>query len=166
MMVSRTSERQGRVIDRDSSASMERKKAGGLLLMSYIEATDGNRPRRIAARPGRQGRRCASSHAAASTTARARWSAVCCTIRRRCSTTSWRHWLREQGRRHHRRRSRFRAAGRRPAGGTRAGHHDRRRLPLLRHPAAQLHRRRHAGPRAIHPQHGDRRVRPPISRWC
>jgi len=29
MMLSRTSERQGRVIDRDSSASMERKKAEG-----------------------------------------------------------------------------------------------------------------------------------------
>jgi sulfate adenylyltransferase subunit 2 len=29
MMVSRTSERQGRVIDRDSTASMERKKAEG-----------------------------------------------------------------------------------------------------------------------------------------
>ena len=29
---------------------------------------------------------------------------------------------------------------------------------LFRHPAALLHRRRHARPRAIHPQHGDRRL--------
>ena len=40
----------------------------------------------------------------------------------------------------------------------RAGHHHRRRLPLLRDRAAQVHPRRHAGPRAVHAQHGDRRV--------
>jgi hypothetical protein len=34
--------------------------------------------------------------------------------------------------RHHRRRHRFRAAGRRAGGRARAGHHDRRRLPLFR----------------------------------
>ena len=50
------------------------------------------------------------------------------------------------------------AAHRWPAGGARAGHHHRRRLPLLRHAAAQVHHRRHAGPRAVHPQHGHRRV--------
>ena len=37
-----------------------------------------------------------------------------------------------------------RAAHRRPAGRARAGHHDRRRLPLLRDAAAQVHHRRHA----------------------
>ena len=31
-------------------------------------------------------------------------------------------------------------------------------LPLFRHAATRLCRRRHAGPRAIHPQHGDRRL--------
>ena len=40
----------------------------------------------------------------------------------------------------------------------RAGHHDRRRLPLLLDRPAQVHRRRHAGPRAVHAQHGHRRV--------
>ena len=37
-----------------------------------------------------------------------------------------------------------RAAHRRPARRARAGHHDRRRLPLLRDQAAQVHHRRHA----------------------
>ena len=52
----------------------------------------------------------------------------------------------------------IRAAGRRPAGGARAGHHHRRRLPLFLDAAAALHRRRHAGPRAVHAQHGDGRL--------
>ena len=52
---------------------------------------------------------------------------------------------------------RLRAAGRRPVGGARAGHHHRRRLSLLRHRRPQVHRRRHAGARAVHPQHGHRR---------
>ena len=60
--------------------------------------------------------------------------------------------------RHHRRRHRFRAAGRRPRGRARAGHHDRRRLSLFRDAEALVHRRRHARPRAIYPQHGDRRL--------
>ena len=46
--------------------------------------------------------------------------------------------------RHHRRRHRLRPAGRRPAGRARAGHHHRRRLSLLLHRQAQVHRRRHA----------------------
>ena len=50
------------------------------------------------------------------------------------------------------------AADRRPARRARAGHHDRRRLPLLRDRAAALHHRRHAGPRAVHAQHGHRRL--------
>ena len=53
---------------------------------------------------------------------------------------------------------RFRAAGGWPAGRARAGHHHRRRLPLLRHAGAALHRRRHARPRAVHAQHGHRRL--------
>ena len=51
-----------------------------------------------------------------------------------------------------------RAADRRPARRARAGHHDRRRLPLLRDAAAQVHHRRHARPRAVHAQHGHRRL--------
>ena len=43
-------------------------------------------------------------------------------------------------------------------GRTRAGHHDRRRLPVLLDREAQVHRGRHTGPRAVHPQHGDRSV--------
>ena len=56
------------------------------------------------------------------------------------------------------RRHRLRAAGRRSGRRARTGHHDRRRLPLLRHRPAQVHRRRHARPRAVHAQHGHRRV--------
>ena len=51
-----------------------------------------------------------------------------------------------------------RAAHRRPARRARAGHHDRRRLPLLRDAQAQVHHRRHPGPRPVHPQHGHRRL--------
>ncbi len=50
------------------------------------------------------------------------------------------------------------AVHRRPQGRARAGHHDRRRLPLLRDGEAQVHPRRHAGTRAVHAQHGHRRV--------
>ena len=60
--------------------------------------------------------------------------------------------------RHAGRRHRLRAAGRRPRRRARAGHHDRRRLPLLLHRPAQVHRRRHARPRAVHAQHGHRRL--------
>ena len=56
------------------------------------------------------------------------------------------------------RRHRFFAAHRRPARRARAGHHHRRRLSLLRDGAAQVHHRRHAGPRAVHAQHGHRRI--------
>ena len=55
-------------------------------------------------------------------------------------------------------RPRLRAAARRSDGRARAGHHDRRRLPVLLDRAAQVHRRRHARARAVHPQHGDRRL--------
>ena len=57
-----------------------------------------------------------------------------------------------------RRRAQPRAADRRPACRARAGHHHRRRPSLLRHAAAQLHRRRHARPRAVHAQHGHRGI--------
>ena len=63
----------------------------------------------------------------------------------------------EEGR-HPGRRARLRAPGRRPRRRARAGHHHRRRLPVLLHRAPQVHRRRHAGPRAVHPQHGHRRL--------
>ncbi len=49
-------------------------------------------------------------------------------------------------------------AHRRAAGRAGAGHHDRRRLPLLRDAAAEVHHRRHPRPHPVHPQHGDRRV--------
>ena len=50
------------------------------------------------------------------------------------------------------------AAHGRPAGRARAGHHDRRRAPLLRDAAPALHPRRHAGARAVHAQHGHGRL--------
>ena len=49
-----------------------------------------------------------------------------------------------------------RAAHRRPAGRARAGHHHRRRLPLLRDARAQVHHRRHPRPHPVHAQHGHR----------
>jgi sulfate adenylyltransferase subunit 1 len=58
-----------------------------------------------------------------------------------------------------RRHARSFAADRRPGSRTRAGHHHRRRAPLLRHARAQVHHRRRAGPRAVHAQHGHRRRR-------
>ena len=58
---------------------------------------------------------------------------------------------------------RSRAAHRRPARRARAGDHDRRRLPLVRHAAPPLPARRRAGPRPVHAEHGhgrlDRRAR-------
>ena len=56
------------------------------------------------------------------------------------------------------RRDRSVAAHGRPQGRARAGHHDRRRLPLLLDQPAQVHHRRLSGPRAVHAQHGDGRV--------
>ena len=53
---------------------------------------------------------------------------------------------------------RFRAAARWPAGRARAGHHHRRRLSILRHAGAAVHRRRHPRARAVHAQHGHRRL--------
>ena len=51
-----------------------------------------------------------------------------------------------------------RPADRRPARRARAGDHDRRRLPLLLDAAPRLRDRRLPGARAVHPQHGHRRV--------
>ena len=48
-------------------------------------------------------------------------------------------------------------AGRWLAIGARAGHHHRCGLSLFLHRQTQVHHRRHAGPRAVHPQHGHRR---------
>ena len=50
------------------------------------------------------------------------------------------------------------APRRRAAGRARAEDHHRRRLSLFLHAKAEVHRRRHARPRAVHAQHGDRRV--------
>ena len=55
-------------------------------------------------------------------------------------------------------RYRFLAAHRRPARRTGAGHHHRRGVSLLRHRAAQVYHRRYAGARAVHAQHGHRRI--------
>ena len=57
-----------------------------------------------------------------------------------------------------RRADRLLALHRRPEGRARTGHHDRRRVPLLRDGAPEVHPRRHARPRAVHAQHGDRRL--------
>ena len=59
-----------------------------------------------------------------------------------------------------------RAAHRRPAGRARAGHHDRRRLPLLRHAQAQVHHRRHARATSSTRATWSPARRPPTSRSC
>ena len=51
-----------------------------------------------------------------------------------------------------------RPAHRRAAGRARAGHHDRRRLPLLLDPGARLRHRRLPGARAVHAQRDHRRL--------
>ena len=60
--------------------------------------------------------------------------------------------------RHARREHRFRAPGGWARRGARAGHHHRCGIPLFLHRETQVHRRRHPGTRAIHPQHGNRRL--------
>ena len=55
------------------------------------------------------------------------------------------------------RRLRLRPADRRPARRARAGHHDRRRVPLLLDRRALVHPRRLPRTRAVHAQHGHRR---------
>ena len=87
----------------------------------------------------------------------ARSSGACCSTPSRSSRTSSRPSS-ARSRRHGVRLHEPGAAHRRPAGRARAGHHHRRRLPLLRHAQAQVHHRRHPGPRAVHAQHGHRRV--------
>ena len=57
-----------------------------------------------------------------------------------------------------------RPADRRAACRARAGHHDRRRLPLLRHAAPEVHHRGHPGPHPVHAEHGHRALRRPTSR--
>ena len=69
-----------------------------------------------------------------------------------------------EGRHHRRRRDRPRPADRRPEGRARAGHHHRRRVPLFLDRPPQVHHRRHARPRAVHPQHGHRRLDVPAGR--
>ena len=64
------------------------------------------------------------------------------------------------------RRRRPRAAHRRPARRARAGHHDRRRLPLLRDGAAQVRPRRHARATCSTRATWSRAPRPPTSRSC
>ena len=96
---------------------------------------------------------CASPPPAASTTANRRSSAACSTTRATSTKTRSRVTGHRTTPAH-----RLRPAHRRPARRARTGHHHRRRLPLLLHPAPQIHHRRHAGPRAVHAQHGHRRI--------
>ena len=65
---------------------------------------------------------------------------------------------RQQALRHGAGRHRLRAAGRWTVRRTRPGHHHRRRLSVLRDAAPALHPGRRARARAVHPQHGDRRI--------
>ena len=98
---------------------------------------------------------CGSPPPARSTTASPPSSAGCCSIPRPSSRTSSRRSNAPPDRGGE---TSIWRAHRRPAGRTRTRHHDRRRLPLLRHAAAEVHHRRHAGPRPIHPEHGHRRL--------
>ena len=66
--------------------------------------------------------------------------------------------VRAASRNRDRRADRLLALHRRPARRARAGHHHRRRLSLLRDGAPEVHPGRHARARAVHAQHGDRRL--------
>ena len=158
MLLATTSERQGRVIDHDVGARWRRRSRRGTsdgqpptdLIAADIDAyLDAHTSARTC---------CASSPAAASTTARARSSAACSTSPKLIYEDQLAALRPTRAGRHPGRRPRLRPARRRPGRRARAGHHHRRRLPLLLDRAAQVHRRRHARPRAVHPQHGHRRV--------
>ena len=100
---------------------------------------------------------CAWPRPGRSTTASPPSSGGCSTTRRRSSRTSSRRverTSRERGDEH----TEPGAAHRRPARRAGAGHHDRRRLPLLRHAQAEVHHRRHPRAHPVHAQHGHRRV--------
>ena len=85
--------------------------------------------------------------------------ACCTTPKLRADGPAGRAGIRQPALRHaERRRDRFRPAGRRPRRRARAGHHHRRRLPLLRHRHGASSSSPTARPRAVHPQHGDRRL--------
>jgi sulfate adenylyltransferase subunit 2 len=159
----RTSEREGRVIDHDAPRRWKPRSRKGISNERWDE------PRSASCRQGwpwpmlafacaSPRACCASTPAAASTTARARSSAACSTIPRRCSTTSWPRWKRTR-----RRSARGRARSTTRCCSTACRPSASRAspstcLPLLLHREAQLHRRRHARARAVHAQHGHRRV--------
>ena len=137
-------------------------------------ATSDDRPtRRAAPRPGPRRRGAARARPAPLRHRRLRrrrqvhaGRAGCCTTPSRCSPTSStpsQRGRRRQGPGD----ARPGAAHRRPARRARAGHHHRRRLPLLRHAdRRELHPRRLPRARAVHPQHGHRRVHRRRSPCC
>ncbi len=159
MLLTTTSERQGRVIDHDSVRVDGEEEAGGLLLMAlahedliatdieaYLEAHEHKSLLRFIT--------CGSVDDGKSTLDRAPPLRVPAGVRR----PPRRPGGRLEAGRDPRRRPRLRPAGRRTGGRARAGHHHRRGLPVLLHREAQVHRRRHSRARAVHPQHGDRGV--------
>ena len=158
MFVARTSERQGRLIDHDEAGVDGNEEARGLFLMAAHDSLETEAFAAFLAENEGKGLlrflTCGSVDDGKSTLigrllydSKRLFEDQLATLK--SDSTKLRH---------DRRRHRFRAPRRRPRRRARAGHHHRRRLPLLRHRPAPLHRRRHARPRAVHAQHGDRRL--------
>ena len=176
MLITKQSERQGRLIDHDEDASMENKKREGYFCSGSHNPLSGPRhaerrrrpwwsspaQRSTPTSPASRRRSCsASSPWGRSTTAES-------TLIGRLLFTTPQLGLRGPARTS--RRPRRRAAWRpprstsrssptaSPPSASRGSLHRRRRVPLLRHRPAQVHHRRHAGARSVHAQHGDGRV--------
>ena len=132
-------------IDHDQSRLDGEEEAGGLLLMAHVSDLIAARHRRLPRSRTSTRACCASSPAAASTTAsRTLIGRLLYDSKLLFEDQLAALEADSQAGRHAGRRPRLRAAGRRPRRRARAGHHDRRRLPLLLHRQAQVHRRRHA----------------------
>ena len=110
----------------------------------------------LSRRLGRRPRCCGSPRSAASTTASHADRAPAARLEVDLRGPARAHRGGQPEARHRLRRPR--PADRRPARRARAGHHDRRRLPLLLDAAPRLRDRRLPGPRAVHAQRDHRRL--------
>ena len=155
MLLPSTSERQGRLIDQDSAASMEKQEAGRLLLMAVPDSS-ADESRSTWRRTNQELLRfitCGSvDDGKTSLIGRLLYESKMIFDDQFAALES------DSKRSAPRETTRLGAAGGRADRRARAGHHHRRGLPLLHHRAAQVHRGRHPGPRAVHAQHGHRRL--------
>ena len=161
MLLTRTSERQGRLIDHDSGRVDGEEETGRIFLMAhqseliekdilaYLKSQEEKSLLRFIT--------CGSVDDGKSTLiGRLLWDSKMVFEDQLAALESGQQKGRHPGGGH-----RLCPAAGRPAGGAGAGDHHRRGLPLLLHRQAQVHRRRHPRPRAVHPQHGHRRLHRP-----